>query len=60
MMGTIPKDPAILLSYVNTQLRDFYPSFTEMCTALEIAGEQIMYTLGQIDYIYDERLNQFI
>jgi len=24
----LPKDPAILLSYINTQLRDFYPSFS--------------------------------
>ena len=28
----LPKDPAILLSYINTQLRDFYPSLTVMMT----------------------------
>lgn len=25
----MPKDPVMLLSYVNTQLRDFYPSLAE-------------------------------
>ena len=29
--GSIPKDPVMLLSYVNTQLRDFYPDIEEMC-----------------------------
>lgn len=30
----IPKDPFMLLSYVNTQLRDFYPDLDQMCQAL--------------------------
>ena len=28
----IPKDPMILLSYVNTQLRDYYDSLEALCT----------------------------
>ena len=28
----IPKDPVILLSYVNTQLRDYYDSLEALCT----------------------------
>ena len=27
----IPKDPMILLSYVNTQLRDYYDSLEALC-----------------------------
>ena len=34
-MNTLPKDPIILLSYVNTQLRDNYNSLEEMCQALD-------------------------
>ena len=30
----IPSDPAMLLSYVNTQLRDYYPSLEELCKSL--------------------------
>lgn len=28
-MTVLPKDPVILLSYINTQLRDFYPSLDD-------------------------------
>lgn len=56
----IPNDPMILLSYVNTQLRDFYPSFDEMCKGLGVDGEEIVNKLKGIDYEYDEALNKFI
>ena len=32
--NTIPNDPMILLSFVNTKLRDFYPSLDKMCDAV--------------------------
>lgn len=59
-MGNIPKDPAILLSYVNTQLRDFYPSLDEMCDTLGLEKHHIINTLKQIDYSYHEQRNQFL
>ena len=34
-MSTLPKDPMILLSYINTQLRDNYSSLGEMCQILD-------------------------
>ena len=37
----IPSDPVMLLSYVNTQLRDFYPSLTEFCEEQQISEEEI-------------------
>ena len=33
----MPKDPVMLLSYVNTQLRDFYPSLAEFCAVMQTA-----------------------
>ena len=56
----IPKDPVILLSYVNTQLRDFYKSLDALCSGLDIEKEWLVETLANIDYSYDERQNQFI
>lgn len=35
--NTIPNDPMILLSFVNTKLRDFYPSLDKMCDDLGVA-----------------------
>ena len=56
----LPNDPMILLSYVNTQLRDFYPSLEEMCKSLSIEQETLSKTLAGIDYQYDPARNQFV
>ena len=56
----IPKDPFILLSYVNTQLRDHYPSLDELCRALGLNRDEIEGTLASIDYAYSAERNQFI
>lgn len=55
----IPKDPVMLLSYLNTQLRDFYPSLEELCQTLELDKAAIEAALGAIDYHYDPQRNQF-
>ena len=34
-MSAIPGDPVILLSFLNTRLRDFYPSLDALCEDLE-------------------------
>lgn len=56
----LPKDPVILLSFVNTKLRDEYPSLHEMCLSMGIDGDALTSTLQAIGYQYDERLNKFI
>lgn len=56
----LPKDPVILLSYVNTQLRDFYPSLEDMCLSMDIKITEIISQLEKIDYTYDEALNKFV
>ncbi len=56
----IPKDPMILLSYVNTQLRDYYDSLEALCTLRGIKKEELIEKLDMIDYHYDEQLNKFV
>lgn len=56
----LPKDPMMLLSYVNTQLRDNYPSLQELCAAEGADAEAIKIKLSQIDYEYDPELNKFV
>ena len=56
---TIPKDPVMLLSYINTQLRDYYESLDELCRELELSKESIIKTLKTIDYEYNAVQNQF-
>ena len=56
----IPKDPVILLSYVNTQLRDYYDSLEALCTCRKKKKKELVEKLKSIDYEYDERTNQFV
>ena len=55
----IPKDPNILLSYMNMMLRDRYPSLEEFCVENDADINEIKDKLNAIGYEFDEELNQF-
>ena len=54
------KDPNILLSYLNTKLRDEYPSLEEFCQSTDESREEIEQLLGKIGYVYDLKTNRFV
>ena len=56
----LPKDPVMLLSYVNTQLRDYYDSLDDFLKDKELSREELIKKLASIDYKYDAELNQFV
>lgn len=56
----LPNDPMILVSYVNTQLRDFYPNLEEFCKSCDVSLEELCDKLKGIDYHYDASRNQFV
>ena len=56
----IPKDPVMLLSYVNTQLRDYYSSFSSFCEDKELSETEIASKLAGINNEYDAVRNQFV
>ena len=55
----LPSDPMILLSYINTKLRDEYDSFSELCRDLDIAEADVAEKLHGIGFDYDEHTNRF-
>lgn len=57
---SLPKDPVMLLSVVNTKLRDYYSSLEEFAKAEGVAAEEIVDKLKSINYLYDESQNQFV
>lgn len=57
---SIPRDPVMLLSYLNTQLRDNYPSLDELCRSLDLDELDIKIRLREINYEYDAELNRFM
>lgn len=57
---SLPKDPVMLLSAVNTKLRDYYPNLEELAKAEDITVEELENKLKAINYVYDENRNQFV
>ena len=55
----MPKDPVILLSCVNTSLRDHYASLEEFCEREDIDCEHLCRVLGELGYEYDAKQNRF-
>ena len=55
----LPRDPMILLSYVNTLLRDQYDSLAELCRSLDEDEESLKKKLSDAGFVYREEQNQF-
>lgn len=55
----LPQDPFILLSYLNTRLRDEGLGLDELCEELSTDREEITARLAGIGYVYDEEKNSF-
>lgn len=56
----IPNDPNMLLSMINTYLRDRYDSLETLADDLSISLEDITSRLASIGYEYDSIQNRFI
>ncbi|MBS6930609.1 MAG: DUF4250 domain-containing protein [Lachnospiraceae bacterium oral taxon 082] len=57
---TLPKDPVMLLSLINTKLRDFNSSLDDFCKENDLNEDEIKKKLEMIDYHYDEFKNKFV
>lgn len=53
------KNPTLLLSIINTKLRDNYKSIDDLIYDLDCSKEEIDQILNSIDYYYDEKTNQY-
>lgn len=56
----LPKDPVMLLSFVNLKLRDYYSSLEAMCEDMDINSSEVEEKLASIDYHYNKEKNQFV
>lgn len=55
----LPKDPFILMSYVNQKLRDEYPNLDALCEDREIDREELERRLAEAGFVYDEEQKRF-
>lgn len=56
----LPKDPMILLSYVNTKLRDDYPSLDALCEDMDLDRKELERTLAEVGFVYREEQKRFL
>ena len=54
------KEPNMLLSYINTKLRDNYKNIEDLCDDLDLDILEINKIFNNNNYYYDEKLNKYI
>ncbi len=55
-----PSDPMMLLSFVNTSLRDKGIDLDELCKSFGVDRSEVEEKLDKLGYTYDNELNKFI
>ena len=55
----IPSDPFVLMSVINTNLRDFYPDLDALCKAENLDRAEIEKKLNAAGFEYNAELNKF-
>lgn len=58
-MQNLPNDPIMLMSVINTKLRDFYPDLDALCADLQLEKQAIIDKLAAVGFKYNEDLNKF-
>jgi hypothetical protein len=56
----MPKDDYILLSFVNTKLRDEYSSLGDFCESFDLSLDDICRRMANIGYFYNQDKNAFL
>ena len=57
-MTYFPKDPAMLMSWINLKLRDFYGNLDDLCEDLEIDRNEVETILKQARFEYNDELHK--
>ena len=56
----LPSDDFILLSFVNTKLRDEYSSLSDLCADYGVSENDLTARLAGLGYKYNEENNAFL
>ncbi|TFU95222.1 DUF4250 domain-containing protein [Barnesiella sp. WM24] len=58
-MDNLPKDPAMLFSFLNMKLRDNYTSLDELCDDLDIDRGELERKMSEYGWEYNPSTNKF-
>lgn len=59
MLFELPKDPNILIGFINMKLRDYYPDMNTLCDDLELNCKEIDEKLNAVGFFYDNETRQY-
>lgn len=59
MINDLPKDPFMLMSFVNMKLRDQYADLDALCEDMDVEKEVLTTILGSIGMEYNPETNKF-
>lgn len=58
-MERFPNDPVMLMSYVNTKLRDYYSSLDALCDDMNVDRDILETRLSEAGFEYNPQTNRF-
>ena len=56
---SLPSDPMMLFSVINTELRDEYASLDALCDDMQVDRQQLEARLAQVGFEYNPAQNKF-
>ena len=58
-MENLPKDPIMLMSFINMKLRDLYPSLEALCEDMDINRQELVEKMLKAGFEYSETNKRF-
>ena len=59
MEGEMPKDPMMLMSFINMKLRDFYPTLDALCDDMDVDRQELENKMAEAGLEYNAASNKF-
>lgn len=59
-ISNLPNDLMMLLSFLNTRMRDEHVTLDELCNQFQVNRKEIEEKLDKMGYTYNNELNKFI
>ncbi len=55
----MPKDPMMLMSFINMKLRDFYPTLDALCDDMDVDRQKLENKMAEAGLEYNAAANKF-
>ena len=55
----MPKDPMMLMSFINMKLRDFYPTLDALCDDMDVDRQELENKMSEAGLEYNASTNKF-